>query len=78
MLRANKDGDEVAVEHLLGATLIPNEAIVESSQSNREPRDEDMKSLGKMCLDGDLGLRRRLVSKRSHVGQVARTGTWYN
>ena len=74
MPRGNKDGDEVAVEHLLGATLIPNEAIVESSQS-REPRDEDMKNLGKMCLDGDLGLRRGLVSKRSYVGQVARTGT---
>ena len=52
MLRGNKDGDELAVEHLLGATLIPNETIFESSPS-REPRDEDMKCLGKMGLDGD-------------------------
>jgi len=42
---AHVDGDELAVEHLLGATLIPNEAIFESSQSSREPRDEDMKFL---------------------------------
>lgn len=63
MLRGNKDGDELAVEHLLGATLIPNEAIFESSQSSREPRDEDMKCLGKMGLDGDGAEKETSIQK---------------
>ena len=65
MLRGNKDGDELAVEHLLGATLIPNEAIFESSQSSREPRDEDMKCLGKMGLDGDGAEKATSIQKIS-------------